>query len=71
MAWLAAYDEWKVLLRKKAECSLAQWVTNKKAALSSLARIHHFMGLSLSTAACARIHSTNCATLSHRPCSIG
>ena len=31
-------DEWKVLSRKKAECSLAQWVANKKAALSSLAR---------------------------------
>ena len=31
-------DDWKVLSRKKAECSLAQWVTNKKASLSALAR---------------------------------
>jgi|GEM_PF-1590973 len=31
-------DDWKVLSRKKAECSLAQWVANKKAALSSLGR---------------------------------
>ena len=31
-------DDWKVLSRKKAECSLAQWVANKKAALNSLAR---------------------------------
>ena len=31
-------DDWKVLSRKKAECSLAQWVANKKASLSSLAR---------------------------------
>ena len=31
-------DDWKVLSRKKAECSLAQWVANKKASLSSLDR---------------------------------
>ncbi len=31
-------DDWKVLSRKKAECSLAQWVTNKKAALILLDR---------------------------------
>ena len=31
-------DDWKVLSRKKAECSLAQWVANKKASLSSLHR---------------------------------
>ena len=31
-------DDWKVLSRKTAECSLAQWVTNKKASLSALAR---------------------------------
>ena len=31
-------DDWKVLSRKKVECSLAQWVANKKAALSSLSR---------------------------------
>jgi len=31
-------DDWKVLSRKKAECSLAQWVAHKKAALSSLGR---------------------------------
>jgi len=31
-------DDWKVLSRKKAECSLAQWVVNKKAALNSLSR---------------------------------
>ena len=31
-------DDWKVLSRKTAECSLAQWVTNKKASLSSLRR---------------------------------
>ena len=31
-------DDWKVLSRKKAECSFAQWVANKKAALSSLGR---------------------------------
>ena len=31
-------NDWKVLSRKKAECSLAQWVTNKKALLSSLHR---------------------------------
>ena len=31
-------DDWKVLSRKKVECSLAQWVGNKKAALSSLSR---------------------------------
>ena len=31
-------DDWKVLSRKKAECSLAQWVVNKKASLSSLDR---------------------------------
>jgi len=31
-------DDWKVLSRKKAECSLAQWMANKKAALSSLSR---------------------------------
>ncbi len=30
-------DDWKVLSRKKAECSLAQWVADKRAALSSLA----------------------------------
>ena len=29
-------DDWKVLSRKKAECSLAQWVANKKALLASL-----------------------------------
>ena len=31
-------DDWKVLSRKKADCSLAQWVANKKAVLSSLNR---------------------------------
>ena len=31
-------DDWKVLSRKKAQCSLAQWVANKKASLSSLQR---------------------------------
>ena len=31
-------DDWKVLSRKKASCSLAQWVGNKKAALGSLSR---------------------------------
>ena len=31
-------DDWKVLSRKKVECSLAQWVANKNAALSSLSR---------------------------------
>ena len=31
-------DDWKVLSRKKAECSLEQWVANKKASLSSLRR---------------------------------
>ena len=31
-------DDWKVLSRKKAECSLAQWLANKKALLSSLHR---------------------------------
>ena len=31
-------DDWKVLSRKKAGCSLAQWVANKKAALNSLGR---------------------------------
>ena len=30
-------DDWKVLSRKKADIPLAQWVANKKAALSSLA----------------------------------
>jgi hypothetical protein len=29
-------DDWKVLSRKKAECSLAHWVANKKATLNSL-----------------------------------
>jgi len=33
-------DDWKVLSRKKAECSLAQWVANKMAALNSLCRWH-------------------------------
>ena len=31
-------DEWKVLSRKKAECSLEQWLANKEATLNSLAR---------------------------------
>ena len=31
-------DNWKVLSRKKAECSLAQWAANKKVSLSSLDR---------------------------------
>ena len=31
-------DDWKVLSRKKVDCSLAQWVANKKAALNSLGR---------------------------------
>ena len=31
-------DDWKVLSRKKVDCSLAQWVANKKAALGSLSR---------------------------------
>ena len=31
-------DDWKVLSRKKAECSFEQWVANKKALLSSLHR---------------------------------
>ena len=31
-------DEWKVLSRKKGEVPLAQWVVNKQAALSNLAR---------------------------------
>ena len=31
-------DDWKVASRKKVDCSLAQWVANKKAALSSLGR---------------------------------
>jgi len=31
-------DDWKVLSRKKEDCSLAQWMANKKAALNSLSR---------------------------------
>ena len=31
-------DDWKVGSRKKASCSLAQWVANRNAALSSLGR---------------------------------
>jgi len=31
-------DDWTVLSRKKADVPLAQWVANKKAALSSLSR---------------------------------
>ena len=31
-------DDWKVLSRKKGDCSLAQWVANQKAALGSLSR---------------------------------
>ena len=31
-------DDWKMLSRKKAECSLVQWVANKKASLNSLQR---------------------------------
>ena len=31
-------DEWKVLSRKKGDVPLAQWVVNKQAALSDLAR---------------------------------
>ena len=31
-------DEWKVLSRKKAECSFEQWLANKMASLSSLHR---------------------------------
>ena len=31
-------DEWKVLSRKKAECSFEQWLANKMALLASLAR---------------------------------
>ena len=30
--------DWKMLSRKKVECSLVQWVANKKASLSSLRR---------------------------------
>ena len=31
-------DDWKVLSRKKVDCSLAQWVASKKVVLSSLSR---------------------------------
>ena len=31
-------DDWKVVSRKKVDCSLAQWVASKKVALSSLSR---------------------------------
>ena len=31
-------DDWKVLSRKKVDCSLAQWVASKKVALSLLGR---------------------------------
>ena len=31
-------DDWNVLSRNEAECSLAQWVANKKVSLSSLHR---------------------------------
>ena len=31
-------DDWRVLCRKKAECSTAQWLANKKAMLNSLSR---------------------------------
>ena len=36
--WRQVDDEWKVLSRKKGDVPLAQWVVNKQAALSDLAR---------------------------------
>ena len=36
--WRQVDDEWRVLSRKKGDVPLAQWVVNKQAALSDLAR---------------------------------
>ena len=36
--WRQVDDEWRVLSRKKGDVPLAQWVVNKQAALSNLAR---------------------------------